>query len=73
MSVTASALRKDIFRLLDQVLETGQPLSVKRKNGEVKIVPGQPKSKLERLKRRSCILGDPEDLVHQDWTGEWNP
>jgi len=73
MTVTASVLRKDIYHLLDQVLETGKPLAVKRKSGMVKIVAEQPTAKLARLKKHACIPGDPEDLVHSDWSGEWNP
>lgn len=73
MTVTASVLRKDIYQLLDQVLETGKPLAVKRKTGTVKIVVEQPLSKMDRLKKHDCILGDPEELVHSDWTGEWKP
>jgi hypothetical protein len=29
--------------------------------------------KLANLKRRDCIIGDPEDLVHIDWSKEWKP
>jgi len=28
--------------------------------------------KLDRLKKRDCIVGDPEDLVHIEWSKEWN-
>ena len=27
-------------------------------------------SKLQNLQRRDCIAGDPEDLVHLDWSNE---
>lgn len=73
MTVTASVLRKDIYHLLDQVLETGKPLAVKRKSGMVNIVAEEPPAKMARLKKHACIPGDPEDLVHSDWSGEWNP
>lgn len=73
MTVTASVFRKDIYQLLDQVLATGKPLAVKRKAGTVKIVAEQPLSKMERLKKHACIQGDPEELVHSDWSREWNP
>lgn len=73
MTVTATILRKDIYNLLDQVLETGEPLEVQRKTGVVKIVAEQPTAKLARLKQHRCIHGDPEDLVHSDWSGEWKP
>ncbi|VGO18282.1 type II toxin-antitoxin system Phd/YefM family antitoxin [Pontiella sulfatireligans] len=73
MTVTASVLRKDIYHLLDHVLETGQPLAVQRKTGTVKIVAEQPSTKMSRLRKRECIQGDPEELVHSDWSGEWKP
>ncbi len=73
MTVTASVLRKDIYHLLDRVLETGQPIEVKRKSGMIKIVAEQPGTKLERLKKHDCIIGDPNDLIHSDWSGEWQP
>ena len=73
MTVTASVLRKDIYQLLDQVLATGKPLTIKRRSGTVKIVPDKPVSKFSKLKKRNGLQGDPEDLVHMDWSGEWKP
>ncbi len=73
MTVTASVLRKNIYQLLDKVLATGKPLEVKRKSGTVKIIAEHTPSKMERLKKHSCIQGDPEALVHSDWSGEWKP
>ena len=73
MTVTASVLRKDIYHMLDEVLATGRPLEVRRKHGTVKIIAEQASTKMERLKKHECIQGDPEDLVHSDWSGEWNP
>lgn len=73
MTVTASSLRKDIYHMLDEVLATGKPLEVKRKRGTLKIVAESPLPKMERLTKHDCISGDPEDLVHSDWSGEWNP
>jgi len=73
MTVTASVLRKDIYHLLDEVLATGKALEVKRKSGTVKIIAGKFSPKMERLRKHECIQGDPEDLVHSDWSGEWQP
>lgn len=73
MTVTASVLRKNIYRLLDEVLETGKSLDIQRKKGLLKVVVEQPPSKLARLKKHNCIQGDPEALVHSDWSGEWKP
>ena len=71
MKVTASKLRENIYVILDQVLETGTPVEVIRKGKVLKIVPEQKPDKLSRLKKRKCIVGDPEDLVHMDWSSEW--
>ena len=73
MTVTVSALRQNIYRLLDGVVETGQPLSVKRGDRLLKIVAEKPASKMARLKPHKCIRGDPEELVHLDWSREWKP
>ena len=72
MNVTASELRQNIYKLLDTVLETGIPIEIKRKGRILKIVSEEPKSKLAKLKKRDIIAGDPEELVHIDWSEEWN-
>ena len=72
MTLTASALRKDIYRLLDRVAEKGQPLTITRKGKHLKIAPEAPASKLSQLVRHDCISGDPETLVQLDWSSEWN-
>ena len=70
-TVTASSLRGDIYRLLDSVVETGEPLVVKRKGQQLRVSREDQPSKLSRLVKHECIVGDPEDLVHVDWSGEW--
>lgn len=71
--MTASDLRQNIYQLLDQVLETGVPLEVERKGRKLRIIAEPPPDKLKALKRRDCLIGDPEDLVHMDWSNEWRP
>lgn len=74
MAVTPSALRADIYRLLDQVLETGTPLEVDRDGETLVIAPKHPRSRLERLVRRDdFVVGDPGELSEHDWSGEWRP
>ncbi|MGH3929537.1 MAG: hypothetical protein ACRDTF_06125 [Pseudonocardiaceae bacterium] len=74
MAVTASALRQNIYRLLDEVLETGVPLEIERKGKRLQIVPERPRSKLDRLvPHPGSIIGDPEELIHLDWSKYWNP
>ena len=71
MSVTVSKLRQNIYQLLDQVIETGQPLEIERNGTRLRIVPAEPVSRLARLPKRKCIKGDPEKLVSIDWSIEW--
>ena len=73
MTLTASKLRENIYRILDRVLETGVPVEVRRKGRTLRIVPTDPPSRIGRLKRRSYLLEDPEEIVHLDWSGEWRP
>lgn len=72
MRLTASKLRENIYNVLDQALESGTPVEILRKGQILRIVPPQVKSKLSRLKKRKCVRGDPEDLVHLDWLKEWS-
>lgn len=69
----ASALRENIYRILDQVAETGVPVEIERQGKILKIVLEEPPSKLDNLRPRPYLLDDPEDLVHLDWSAEWRP
>lgn len=71
--MTVSELRQNIYQLLDQVLDTGVPLEIERKGRTLRIVPEPPPNKLDNLKRRDCLVGDPEEIVHMDWSQEWRP
>ena len=74
MRITPSQLRADIYNLIDRVIETGEPLEIERRGVLVRLVPPREVGWLERLPRRDdVIVGDPEDLVHVDWSGEWSP
>lgn len=77
-TITPSALRADLYRLLDQVLETGEALEILRHGRVLRITADDAPSRLSRLPRRpDLILGDPGDLVGisfaDDWTGAEDP
>ncbi|HHB91214.1 MAG TPA: type II toxin-antitoxin system Phd/YefM family antitoxin [Anaerolineae bacterium] len=66
--ISPTELRKNIYKILDQVLETGQPVEIKRRGRVLRIVPAEPVDKFQRLvSRPEIIQGDPEDLVHLVW------
>lgn len=74
MPVTTSKLRENIYRILDQVLETGVPVEIERRGKILKIVPAETPKKLDNLiDRRDFVQGDPEDIVHLDWSSAWRP
>lgn len=71
---TATALRADLYRVLDRVLETGVPIEIERKGQRLRIAPAGSGGRLERLRPHpGAIVGDPEELVHLDWSDEWRP
>jgi hypothetical protein len=71
MRLTASKLRQDLYRVLDEILEKGIEVEIERRGKILRILPPEPSSKLSRLERRDCLRTDPEDLVHIDWSSEW--
>jgi hypothetical protein len=74
MKVTASQLRSDIYRLLDHVLDTGEPVEIERSGRRLRITADDAPSALGRLvDRTDVVVGDSEDFVHLDWSDEWVP
>jgi hypothetical protein len=75
VAITASQLRQDVYRLLDQALRTGEPLEIERKGRILRIVPDPPRQRsLEQLHPiPGLIVGDPEELVSTDWSANWEP
>ena len=74
-TVTPSHLRQDIYRLIDQVIATGEELHITRKGNRVKLaaVADEQPDRLARIVPISnLIVGDPEDLVHLDWSTDWD-
>jgi hypothetical protein len=72
MVVTASKLRDNIYRLLDQVLETGVPIEIERKGQRLRIVAVAGPSRFARLvERPGALRCDPDELVSIDWSSGW--
>lgn len=74
MSITVTALRANLYRLIDQVIETGEPLTIERNGQQVVIARSPVESKLAQLvSRPDFVKGDPADIVHIDWSDQWRP
>lgn len=71
MRVTASKLRENVYRILDEAIATGTPVEVVRKGSILRIVPERRVSKFSRLKKRTGFDGDPDDIIGMDWLKEW--
>lgn len=70
--MTASALRRDIYRILDRVLESGEPVIIERHGRRVRISAEDVPSRLDALVRRpEVVVGNSDDFVHLDWSNEW--
>jgi prevent-host-death family protein len=79
MTITASKLRENIYRILDEVAETGVPVEVVRKGVKLRIVPEVKRSKLANLKKRKDIVREGDEFAsawfdgggEQEWLVEW--
>jgi hypothetical protein len=70
-TVTPTQLRADIYNLLDEVLESGVPLEIRKGERRLKIVPVEKVDKFQNLVHRpEAICGDPDDLVEIGWEDE---
>lgn len=74
MAYSITALRADLYRILDEVLESGSAIEVERNGRRLRIAPVDTTGPLARIRPDpGLICGDPEDLVHLDWSDEWKP
>ncbi|MBX2999638.1 MAG: type II toxin-antitoxin system Phd/YefM family antitoxin [Caldilineaceae bacterium] len=70
-TVTPTELRANIYNLLDEVLETGLPVEIKKGERRLRIVPVEKVDKFQNLVARPAVIqGDPEDLISIQWEDE---
>lgn len=61
--MTVTELRKNIFKVFDEIQKTGKPIEVSRKGRKFLLKPlYTKKSKLDNLQREGIINGNPDDL-----------
>jgi hypothetical protein len=69
--MTATAFRKDLYKSLDAVVATGEPIAIERKGRKLLVVEADKADLFSRLVPRDSIVGDPDELVDlKVW--EWN-
>lgn len=72
MAITASKLRENVYRILDEAIETGIPVEIERKGVILRIVPETGPSRLARLEKRDLFDGDPCSIIDTDWLAGWS-
>jgi PHD/YefM family antitoxin component YafN of YafNO toxin-antitoxin module len=70
MIVTTTELRRNLYNLLDQLILTGKPIEIKRKNKVLKIIVEPSKSKLDNLKKRDVLNCKPDEIINNNWEKE---
>lgn len=72
MNVNPTELRQNLYQLLDRVIESGEPLLVRRGEHTLRVTLVEDTQELACPPLRpDLIVGDPDDLVHVDWSAEW--
>jgi prevent-host-death family protein len=72
-TITVTELRGNIYKLLDEVLDTGIPIEINKGDKKLRIIPVKTKNKLQNLvSRPNVIKGNPDDLVEISWEKEIN-
>lgn len=72
-TVTSTELRANIYNLLEEVLNTGIPLEIKKGDKRLRIVPVEKIDKFKNLQSRPHVIqGDPDELVDTSWENEVN-
>jgi hypothetical protein len=79
MTVALEDFQKDAQPWLTRLKQTGETLFLMAGREAFELRPVQPPAQPSltgeelRLPKRDIIVGDPEELVHLDWSSEWRP
>jgi len=72
--LSATELRANIYRVLDQALESGNPVEIRRNGRRLVIMPlGGQRLRLDDLPRREALNCTPDELVETTWEDAWTP
>ena len=74
MTMTATELRGNLYRILDRVLETGEPVEIEHNGRIVRLVPEPRAFHFDQLQAHpGYLLVDADSIIHCDWSDEWQP
>jgi len=70
-NIAEATHKQDIYKLLHKVAQSGIPAEIEW-DGKHFIISPSGKKCLDCLENHpDFIVGDPDDLVHIDWSSEW--
>lgn len=70
-TVTPTELRANVYNLLDEVLQSGLPIEIKKGDKRLRIVPAEKADKFMNLVARPHVIqGNPEELASLGWQDE---
>ena len=73
--LSLTALRQQLFKVVDNVIRTGIPAEIERHGHRLNITLNDPPRKLANLRPHKAITGDADDLVDletEEWRSEQN-
>ena len=78
MIVSVTKLRKELFKLMDQIAQSGEPVFVERNGIKIKISRDESSeiSKFDRIKefQGESVLKCPiEEIENIEWDSVWEP
>lgn len=72
MAMSATELRANLYKILDEVIVTQEPVEIARNGVLLRIVLKKTRAKLKNLKPHPDVMcADPESFVHGDWSDYW--
>lgn len=73
-AITATELRSNVYRILDQVLQSGIAQEIVRGDSKLLIIPaGERRRRLDDRPQRDGLNCTLDELVATSWEKEWNP
>lgn len=72
-TITVTELRSNIYKLLDEIINTGIPIEIKKNGKLLRIIPVHKINKLNNLvSRPNVIKGNPDEIINISWEKEIN-
>lgn len=79
MTLTATKFRADLYRVLQEVIESGTPVDVELRGRTVRVVPAEPPDRLANLVKRPGVLVGNAGLLpgvktfdEKKWRKKWD-